>query len=142
MVKNFKELVEKFGRCCATSKAASENGKRFEVSCKYPIKIQIDGCLIDDEKVEKCDYGFICPEDDVMYFVELKGSDVEKAFSQVTNTIAIFEEQFLKLPKSKKFGAIVSSRNPLSSTETNKLRQRFAKYYGKELHFKNNECKL
>lgn len=139
---NFDDLIVAYQNCCSKSKAASENGKRFEIDSNEDFtRIRIDNCLIPSQEVEKCDFGFIRQSNGEFYFVELKGKDVKKALNQIINTITIFESTFIKISKEKRFGFIVSSRNPLSSTETNNLKQNFAKKYGRLLEIKSIHCK-
>lgn len=139
---NFNELIAAYQKCCIKSKVASENGKRFEiVSNEDFARIRIDDCLITSKQVQKCDFGFVRHSNDEFYFVELKGKDVNTAFDQIISTINIFETEVIKILKEKRFGFIVSSKNPLSGQQTNNLKQAFAKKYGKLLEIKNIHCK-
>ncbi|MBS7232637.1 hypothetical protein KHA90_16585 [Flavobacterium psychroterrae] len=142
MHNSFDELIEAHQDCCSKSKVASENGKRFEiVSNEDFTKIRIDDYLIPSKKVQKCDFGFVRHSNDEFYFVELKGKDVKIAVEQIISTINIFESTIVKVSKEKRFGFIVSSRNPLSSAETNNLKQAFAKKHGRILEIKSVQCK-
>lgn len=142
MHNNFDDLIATNQDCCSKSKVASENGKKFEIDSKDDFtRIQIDDCLISSKQVEKCDFGFIRHSNNEFYFVELKGKEVKKALNQIISTISIFESTLIKIPKEKRFGFIVSSRNPLSSVETNNLKQAFAKNYGRLLEIKSVQCK-
>jgi len=142
MHNNFDELIEAHQDCCSKSKVASENGKRFEIVLDEDFtKIRIDDCLIPSQEVQKCDFGFVRHSNGEFYFVELKGKDVKKALNQIISTITIFESTFIKISKEKRFGFIVSSRNPLSSTEIHNLKQSFAKKYGRLLEIKSGQCK-
>lgn len=139
---NFDDFITANQNCCTKSNVASENGKRFEIiSNEHFTKIRIDDCLIPSNVVEKCDFGFIRHSNNDFYFIELKGKDIHKAMNQIISFITIFETNFIKIPQEKRFGFIVSSRNPLSGTETNNLKQAFAKKYGKVLEIKNKDCK-
>jgi len=139
---NFDDLIAVHQNCCSKSKIASENGKRFEIDSNEDFtRIRIDDCLISSQQVGKCDFGFVRHSIGEFYFVELKGKDVKKALNQITNTITIFESAFIKIPKEKRFGFIISSRNPLSSVETNNLKQAFAKKCGRLLEIKSVHCK-
>ncbi|OOV13309.1 hypothetical protein [Flavobacterium sp. LM4] len=142
MHNNFNELIASNQNCCSNSKVASENGKRFEIVSNEDFKrIRIDDCLITSMQIQKCDFGFVRHSNDDFYFVELKGKDVKIALNQIISTINIFESNFIKTPKDKRYGFIISSRNPLSSTETNNLKQAFAKKYGRLLEIKSREHK-
>jgi hypothetical protein len=144
---NFNELIAAHKKdctnkdCCIENKVAKENGKRFEiVSIENFTKIRIDDCLILSQQLQKCDFGFVRHSNDEFYFVELKGKDVKTAFDQIISTINIFEANFIRISKDKRFGFIVSSKNPLSGQQTNILKQSFAKKYGKLLEIKNIHC--
>lgn len=140
MHNSFDELIEAHQGCCSKSKVASENQKRFEVDSREDFtKIRIDDCLISSQQVQKCDFGFVRHSNEEFYFVELKGKDVKIALNQIISTISIFETTLIRIPQAKRFGFIISSRNPLSSTETNNLKQAFAKKYGKLLEIKSKE---
>jgi uncharacterized protein YjbI with pentapeptide repeats len=139
---NFDDFIAAHQNCCTKNNVASENGKRFEIiSSESFTRIRIDDCLIPSKQVEKCDFGFIRHSNNELYFVELKGKNINKAMSQIISTVSNFEDNFIKIPKEKRFGFIVSSRNPLSGTETNNLKQAFAKKYGKILEIKNKHCR-
>lgn len=57
-------------------------------SGKDIVVYRIDGGLIDDNNVLKCDYGLFT-EDNVLYFVELKGADYIHALEQLLSTVSI-----------------------------------------------------
>ncbi|WP_202702989.1 hypothetical protein [Flavobacterium sp. UGB4466] len=142
MHNSFDELIIANQGCCSKSKVASENGKRFEIDSKEDFtKIRIDNCLITSQQVQKCDFGFVRHFNNDFYFVELKGKDVKIALDQIISTINIFEDSVIRIPKEKRFGFIVSSRNPLSGAETNNLKQAFAKKHGRLLEIKSVQCK-
>ena len=138
MHNNFDELISANLNCCTVSRAASENGKRFEIqSNEIFTRLKIDAFLINSQEIEKCDFGFVRHSNNDFYFVELKGSNIEKALNQIVSTINYFEENLIQIPKSKSFGFIVSSKVPSAGTDVNKLKQIFAKNYGKVLEIKN-----
>ena len=139
---NFDDFIAANQVCSSISTVASENGKRFEIiSNELFTRIRIDDCLITSKTVEKCDFGFLRHSNNEFYFVELKGKDIRKALNQIISTISNFENNFIKIPKNKIHGFIVSSRNPLSGTETNNLKQAFAKNHGLLLEIKSKQCK-
>lgn len=138
MYNNFEDLISEYPNCCTKSYAASENGKRFEIeSNEHFTKIKIDGCLITSQLIEKCDFGFVRHSNNNFYFIELKGSNIEKAFNQIVSTINHLESNFIQIPKNNRLGFIVSSKIPKAGTDVNKLKQIFAKNYGKVLEIKN-----
>lgn len=65
----------------------SENSRRFGVhnpKREYFEKILIDGCLI--KSGERCDFAIRC-EGEFLILIELKGSDLKKAVSQLVSTV-------------------------------------------------------
>jgi hypothetical protein len=117
-----------------------ENGKKFVINNKkglYTIKkVKVDGCLIDDER-ERCDYLFETQRIDdsflTVYYVELKGCDIEKAFSQLGSTLKYCNEKHCK---AKKICYIVASRVPKAGTKVQNLKVKFTKTYQSEIHVK------
>ena len=90
---NFDELTTEHkqycshDKCCIESKIAVENGMRFEIFSKDEfIKIRIDNCFIKSLEIEKCDFGFYRKSNKDLYFVELKGKKINKAFDQIVST--------------------------------------------------------
>ena len=143
---NFNELIAIHKKdcmnkdCCIENKVAKENGKRFEIiSNESFTKIRIDNCLIDSQKIEKCDFGFVRYSNNDFYFVELKGNKIEKAYNQIIETIKFFENNLIKIPHNKKFAFIISSSGiPKAQTRINNLKQDFAKgKFGVKLEIKN-----
>lgn len=127
---------------CTKSRAANENGKRFEIVSQEDFtKIRIDGGLITSQQVGKCDFGFVRHINGDFYFVELKGKDIDTAFEQIKSAINIFDQQFIKISKNQRFGFIVSSKIPKSGIDINNLKQKFAKDFGKVLKIQNRELK-
>jgi hypothetical protein len=50
-------------------------------------KIRIDGCVITNNAVKKCDYLLLCAEKKKAIFVELKGNKVKTAIEQLSATL-------------------------------------------------------
>ena len=135
---NIDDLINSNSSCCLERKVASENGKRFEINSSDDFtRLRIDNCLISSNDVEKCDFGFVRHFNEDFYFVELKGSNIEKAFKQIVSTIDYLNTNLILIPKNKRLGFIVSSKVPSGGTDINKLKQNFAKNYGKVLEIKN-----
>lgn len=74
----------------------------------------VDGGIITDDS-SKCDYALYTDED-ILYFIELKGSDYSKALEQITSTV----RQLLISPNIKP--ALVHARIVLSKARTPELR--------------------
>lgn len=72
-----------------------ENGKKYtlentEKECIARIKV--DGGLYPSNSEKKADYLIIRCEHDIAYFVELKGSDINKACEQILSTIDLLQD--------------------------------------------------
>ncbi len=95
--------------------------------------MKIDNCLIKNNE-KKCDFCFLREKNSEFYFVELKGTDISRAYEQIESTINYFK---IKIPenfaKEKRFGYIVSKAVPLSSQKLKTLKNNFAKSLGKTL---------
>jgi hypothetical protein len=142
MHNSIEELVAANTQYCSNSRAANEKGKRFEIVSKEEFtKIKIDGGLITSQQIEKCDFGFVRHSNGEFYFVELKGKDIDKAYSQIVNTIKHFETNFVKTQKRHRFGFIVGSKYPRASTANQKLKLDFASKHGKSLDIQTRELK-
>ena len=100
-------------------------------SGKEIVVYMIDGGIINNEEVQKCDYG-IYREDNQLILVELKGADLGHAIDQISSTINIL----LKQPsvKVKRLNArIVLSKVRVPdtlSTKEKQLMQLLHKFYG------------
>ena len=116
----------------------SENGRKFTIDNpdkKEVVKIRVDGCLIDDDR-ERCDYLFevIIPEIkdegsetkniETAIYVELKGSDIEKAFKQIMATLGYLVDRHRQIDKEC---FIVASRVPKASAKTQELAEKLKK---------------
>ena len=145
MHSNFEELTTEHkqtcsnNKCCIDSKIAVENGMRFEIFSKDEFKrIRIDNCFIKSLEIEKCDFGFYRKSNEDLYFVELKGKQINKAFDQIISTIKYFENNLIKIPKTKRFGFIVSTKVPRAGTDVKNLIQKFKRDFGQDLKIKNH----
>ena len=92
-------------------------------------RIRIDGCVLKDEPA--CDYLLINSCDEERY-IELKGSDVRRAFEQIENTIIRVGVNTLE---RKLY--IISTRCPLASTEIQQKQKYFRSRYQARLTVKN-----
>lgn len=75
-------------------------------------KLKIDGCVINDAS-ERCDWAIIDLETLTEFYIELKGSDVCKAYSQIECTAARLSADKDKI----KMGIIVHTKNPSTDSE-------------------------
>lgn len=68
-------------------------------------QFKVDGGIIPKNAPDsRCDYLLLNDKKETAYFIELKGSDIEKAISQVENSIAMFRHE---IPQYKIFRRIV-----------------------------------
>ncbi len=110
-----------------------ENKRKITFSNPQQIdveKITIDGCQIEDGV--KCD--FLVRSNNSENFVELKGSDINHAFEQLSRTIKLLGKKTCK----KRNSYVISSRSPLSAAEIQVLRIKFKKNFRSDLIVKNN----
>ena len=122
-----------------------ENKSSFRINNKSKYKVStvtVDGCLIDDART-RCDYLFEIgiPVISVRY-VELKGSDIEKAYKQLGATVGYCREHYAKLPSLSQSCYIVASRVPRSGPKTQELKKKFAKAFDIQLIIKTNSCEI
>ena len=117
------------------NQSAQENGRKYIIdnkSKKEIVKYKIDGGLLTDQNVLKCDYGFYT-ENNFLFLVELKGSDYSHAIEQIINTIYLLIEK-PQIKVSKINARIIVSKLPspeLRSSNEKKLK-RILDSYGKD----------
>ena len=127
---------------CMTIESSSkivvrENRSSFELinDRKYKVeKIQVDGCLITGDK-ERCDWLLVVKSAEATaHFVELKGSDLKKAISQLGATLNDTKEH---LKKTQRRCYAVTTRVPKQGPSVQKLAQAFYKEHAVLLIVKN-----
>lgn len=107
--------AEVFEKCSETLQnpiiPVAETGRSFRINNPARIKvrkIQVDDCLITDG--ERCDYAFeIGDGPELVIYLELKGKNIQKAYSQLCTTMTHLTGRHGKL---KKICHIVASRVP------------------------------
>ena len=105
--------------------SVSENRRTFRVNNKslFTInKVEVDGCYISEGR--KCDYLFeiINKELEQIFYVELKGKNIEHGIKQLEATINHCKSEHHSIPKEC---YIIASRVPKSSTSSQKLKKEF-----------------
>lgn len=102
----------------------------FNNACRHEVtKIKVDGCAITIGN--KCDYALISPTFPENY-VELKGGDVEHAVKQIASTINVLSHCPKTTPKRC---FVISTSNPLTTTQMQKFKFIFKKTYNAVLAF-------
>lgn len=109
--------------------SVKESGRCFRI--KNPSgdiigKIVVDGCVIRDGR-QRCDYVFeIGNPCRCVLYVELKGADLCKAFSQLNDTLGYFAQLHVSY---KKICHIVASRVPKIAPKIQVMKAKMAKYH-------------
>lgn len=124
--------------------AVAENGKTFRLDNRHHreiIQVKVDGCLITDR--ERCDWLFeILPPPEAplpkqrVFYVELKGKNIEKAVDQIRSTIEYTKHQYAAYRKE---AYIVSSRVPAASPSSQQKQAQLKRDYATSLVIKTKE---
>ncbi|MDR1140956.1 MAG: hypothetical protein LBL62_04630 [Planctomycetaceae bacterium] len=107
--KNFKDGKVRIDRtivCCEKHSEYRYNNN----SQKRVAKIQVDGGLITGQQ-EKCDWLLINWDDRLSFFIELKGSDLMKAISQIKSSLNIIWNDIQQLSIKTANVRIILSKN-------------------------------
>ncbi|MEL6441963.1 MAG: hypothetical protein AAFQ80_22285 [Cyanobacteria bacterium J06621_8] len=114
---------------------SKNNRSKFRIhnSRKTKVRvIQVDDCVI--TKGKRCDYLVILSDNQELY-IELKGAKVSYAVEQIFASIPQLTADKSKL----KLGFVSSTRCPINSTETQKLKKIAKKQHNLQLLIKNGE---
>ena len=116
--------------CFDSRTVAEEKKKKFRIenkSRKTICRVQVDGCLINDHTIKKCDFLFKICELERYLLVELKGSNVEEGFAQLISTFRYLKNKLGV--ESKHFeGFIVSTQVPRAANlKVRNLKEQFLK---------------
>lgn len=123
----FDERYEQSKCRCNSRFTVSENRSKFTIGSKDLTKVdkvKIDGYFDRSSEHRKCYYLFVYTSDpkQIYIFVELKGTDISHAVTQIGNTVNLFYDQgYLK--GKQVVGAIVSSRHPSNDGTYRKAKQ-------------------
>lgn len=94
-------------------------------------RVVVDDCAI--REGERCDYLLIRQHDRSEYFIELKGSNIRKACSQLRKSMTVLRDGSLQC-----VCFVISTRCPLMGTEIQLLKQEFRKKLNAILIIKNS----
>jgi hypothetical protein len=131
-------------RCTTNDKVVvvSENNRKFTIlnqDCKLIEKIKVDGCLIDDNR-ERCDYVFeIDSPCELAIYLELKGRNIEKAYSQLVSTLGYLSSSHASL---KRECHIVASRVPRAGPKVQELKAKLAKSHKVQLFVHTTKAQI
>ncbi len=94
-----------------------------KLNCK---KIEVDGCQIVDGL--RCDCALF--NDEIEYYIELKGQDIKHAFKQLIATIEKLSTQPQRAPK---ISFVICTRSPLATAEIQNMQLKFKRDYNSKL---------
>ncbi len=115
------------------SKFVFNNRDRIPVS-----KVQVDGCLINNDN-EKCDWILSIESLKRALFIELKGSDIDKAISQLKSTLRLTKSQFKGYDREC---YVVTTRIPKHGPSVRRKSMAFFKETKSTLSVKNLQAKV
>jgi len=121
--------------------SVAENNRKFILKnpqTKPVYQVTVDGCLITEGK--RCDYLFeIDKPIQKVFYVELKGKDVEKACEQLKTTINSCKNRHQNALKECH---VVASRIPKLGTGTQVLKKKFKQQSGINLNLHTQQATL
>jgi hypothetical protein len=90
----------------------------YNATGEMVAKIRVDGCVIADNTVKKCDYFLLCATIKKAILVELKGKEVVTAIEQLSATL---DNEKLKIPlkhyEKRAYAVITGNPIPLSKIQ-------------------------
>ena len=95
------------------------------------VVVRVDGCAIDNGI--RCDY-LVTTDNQKEHYVELKGSDIDHAVSQIERSI---QHLSVDRQRQEKISFIISTRCPLFTTKIQELKIRFKRQFNSALIIKN-----
>lgn len=133
---------------CSCRYTVSENHRTFRIQPHNPDaidKIKIDGYMIEDCTIQKCDYLYmykVMDEPTTVVFVELKGTDINHAVDQLDTTISLIKP-LMDGKKTKLRACIVHSSYPRNDgTYRKKVMTLMKKHKGCGLRLEQYESRI
>lgn len=122
--------MDSFGDCesLVTDRLIVLHEKRSRITFRNPRRIPVRRIVIDDcviTKGPRCDF-LLINDSLVEHFVELKGSDVRHAITQLESSI---RQVSADVYKGEKKAFVISTRCPLASPEVQAHQLKFRKKY-------------
>jgi len=122
-----KPLAEFASKCDERAdKITSRENKKEHIAInkdKSAVRqLQIDGDVIKDENIKKCDYLVLNDDKNTAYFIELKGNKIKDAIQQIDATVKKFEKDLKDYTKNLRivFSGSVKSGTIREWTKYNK----------------------
>lgn len=111
----------------STSKYVCENNKKKKITI-----YKVDGGIIKSQIVNKCDFALYNNDNDVIYFIELKGSDYDQAIEQISSSISnLITSNNIKINIINARIVLTKVRAPeINTTKEKKLKLLLNKYKG------------
>ena len=103
---------------------ASENGKTFKIENKtglYIRKVKVYKCIPQNIGEGRCDFLMDVEECKKVYFIELKGGNLDKAVQQICDSIAYLKPEFTNYTFEARIVGSRDSPDFLSSDNYRKL---------------------
>ena len=125
--------LKEYTEACSKEIVCEENHRKFILYANGFgfYKIKIDGDVEINTKNKKCDFLVIKQEkEDIEIFIELKGSDIKKAYEQIITSYKKYSD---KSKQPKLYAAIVASKYP-SKDSSIQSKQKNLREYLKEFH--------
>lgn len=126
------------------SHTCSEKGLRY-VSSSCRCKVRLDGALITDQTIKKCDFLMIkCNESNRVeeyYFVELGSKNINEAYDQVCSAISHLRQRNLLEDNISIHGRIVVKQFPAQTTAYTQQVLNFKRRYSGTYKKVNNNQK-
>lgn len=117
-----------------------ENTRKFGInntSKKNVGVVKVDGCLVTDDSVPRCDYLFeVGSPTSLLIYLELKGCNVEHAFKQLASTMDICNSEYSGIDK---VCYIVASRIPKIGPKIQRLKIMLSKSHKVMVHLKTRK---
>lgn len=113
--------------------SVEEKGKKFTLKTCATRKVEkhkIDGELIDDNNVKRCDWAITVDSDErlAIYFIELKGTDLKQAIYQLQSTVEHMKDFYMGY-REKQAHVVCKEIRPIFNSTAQNLAVIFAKKY-------------
>lgn len=136
--------------CIEQKTVAKENKRTFQLVVNndtFVRRVQIDGCWFSDNSSKKIDFLFLvstAPQQQVVYFVELKGSRYKDALRQLDEFLVEFFRRWKKarLPSVKRKEAYIILSHGNSIPQYTFLKQKIEKTFGLKIYTASKSAKV
>lgn len=133
-----KPELKKSAKTCSKKIVCEENHRKFTFHTNNFefYKIKIDGDVEKNTTTKKCDFLVIKKDtEDIEIFIELKGSDIKKAYKQIITSYKKYSD---KSKNPKLYAAIVTSKYPARDSSIQNKQKELAEIFERVPFIKNN----